>query len=173
MISKNIVALFFMITLAGKLNSAAAENFIIKKKTSGTPAHLSKDAIKEHMGDAVRDGLHLLFDNATHLIAIQKIDGAFLQETCALHEKIIVLQRKFSRIAESLIESHFVYKKNHKKRLETSLTLLQNSVATLKQTDEQLLIKAPTNMPKHLASISATLVSINEKITTDICLKGI
>lgn len=170
---RTIVALLLAITITTQPNRVIAEDFIIKKKPSSSPANLSKDAIKERMGDAVRDAIHLLFDNATHLVAIQKTQGVFLPEACALHEKIIGLERKFSRIAESLIENHFVYKKNHKKRLETSLTILQASVSAFKQTDEQLHTKTAANIQKHLASISATLTTINEKVATDTCLKGI
>lgn len=170
MMNKKIFFLFFLVSRASVIG-ASGENFIIKKKTSESALNLSKDAIKERMGDAVRDGLHLLFDNAENLLSLQKKSPNHSQEVYTLHERIIGLERKFSRIAESLIENHFVYKKNHKKRLNDSLETLQQSVTTLKSTCLQLKDSRATE--KDIASVNTELTSMNDKIATDICLKNI
>lgn len=168
--NKTIFFLLFLTSVVVHLKSSG-QNFIIKKKLAESSLNLSKDAIKERMGDAVRDALHLLFDNAENLVTFQKKLPNNSQEVCNLHEKVISLQRKFSRIAESLIENHFVYKKNHKKRLNDSLETLQQSVIVLKQTSLQL--KSSSFVEKDISSVSTELASINAKIAGDICLKNL
>lgn len=146
------------------------ETFIIKKQASENMAGLSKDAIKERMGEAVRESMHALFDNASCVVQIQKVASQPVAETCLLHEKIIVLQRKLSKIAESLIENHFVYKKNHKKRLEASLALLRTCELEFKQTKEQLETPSGVTQEK-VKEVTTKLAALETKLAADPCLK--
>jgi hypothetical protein len=148
-------------------------SFIIKQQTTEKMGALSKDAIKERMGEAVRESMHALLDTAASVVQTQLIGATPLATTCALHQKIIVLQRKLSRVAESLIDSHFVYKKNHKLRLEKSLALLRTCAFECKAAGDQLQAKANKESQKYIETLTTKFASLEAKLSTDICLKTI
>lgn len=149
------------------------KNFIIDKKKAVKKENLSKDAIKERMGEAVRDGMHALFDSAEELIKLQQKEPSAAKTACLAHTKVLGLQRKMSRIAESLLDSHFTYKKNHKKRLEQSLELLTTCVADVKKTNEEFKSSLHLESKKTLDSAVERLAGLESKLAADICLKHV
>ncbi|MBM3886673.1 hypothetical protein FJ364_01970 [Candidatus Dependentiae bacterium] len=150
-----------------------ASAFIISKEAQPKESNLSKDALKERMGESVREALYALFDSAASVVQTQRIGTVPLATTCALHEKIITLQRKLSRVAESLIDSHFVYKKNHKKRLEESLELLKSCALECKEAGSQLQKNAEKDSTKKIETITVAFTSLETKLSHDACLKTI
>lgn len=153
-------------------DKVAQESFIIKKQSDENTAKLSKNALKERMGEAVRESMHALFDNASCVVQIQKVQGSVAAESCELHEKIITLQRKFSNIAESLIEGNTVYKKKPKKNLEASLLLLRSCESEFKQAKTQLVVGA-AQTPAILKEVATKFALLQDKIEQDICLKTV
>lgn len=147
-------------------------SFIVKKQVVENTAKLSKDAIKERMGEAVRESMHSLFDNATCVVRVQKLNKQPLPATYTLHEKIIELQRKFSNIAESLIDKHSIYKKSNKKLLEASLVLLRTCETEFKETKEQL--EAATVVTQaQVKEVTTKLAVLETKLSEDDCLKAV
>lgn len=164
------LVLLLMLLFVGSSN---AENFIIKKQLKEDAANLSKDAIKARMGEAVREGMHALIDSASSLVVAQRLANIGLIESCALHEKIITLERKLSRVAESLIDGHFVYKKNHKKRLELSLDLLRSCALDCKDAHVRLQVKSVEELRKNVSFITTKFTSLESKLASDVCLRAV
>ena len=174
----SMIKKYLTLMLIGSVGVVFAEKmeqptFIIKDQTIEKMGTLSKDAIKERMGEAVRESMHALLDSAASVVQKQRIGTVPLATTCALHEKIIVLQRKLSRVAESLIDSHFVYKKNHKLRLEKSLALLRTCALEFKAAGDQLQAKTNEESQEYIETLTTKFASLESKLSTDICLKTI
>lgn len=166
------LALCFLLSNVGASQSDSP--FLLKKKPGKeSSATLSKDALKERMGEAVRDNLHALFDGAAALVKVQRSATANLASTCIVHEKIIELERKLSRIAESLVDNHYAYKKNHKKRLEESLSLLKTAVEDFKKNESQLRILESKNAAAVLEEVLNRLTLLEQKFAHDVCFKNI
>jgi hypothetical protein len=169
MVRKILVLVSLMVSVA----SLNANEFIIKKQTAENVAGLSKDALKERMGEAVRDSMHALLDSAQNVVQAQRAGAVPLTESCALHDKIIALQRKLSRVAESLIDSHFVYKKNHKKRLEASLNLLRTCAQECKDASTKLQAKTELEQRKNVDAVTVKFAALESKLSTDVCLRAV
>ena len=145
--------------------------FIIKKQPVENLKSLSKDAIKERMGEAVRDAMHALLDTSGSVTELQRTQAVPLEQSCALHKKINELLRTFSNIAESLIDGHYVYKKNHKVRLEASLTVVREGAQACKQAAADLAAHSAAEHDKKVVATTTTLAMLASKIAADPCLK--
>ncbi len=111
------------------LPAKTAENFIVQKSVDReSTKNLSKNGVKERMGESVRDGLHTLFDIAQSLVKIQRASKEVDNEILSIHDEVIGLQRTLSRVAEALVDDNPSLKngKVTKKQLEESLHLLQD-----------------------------------------------
>lgn len=168
-IRKLFIFLLFM-NASVLLGKKLEQSFFVAKKDVKNSS-LSKEAIKQRMGDAVREAVHLLFDNAATLVELQGNQNLAVDLSCKLHKKIIFLEKRMTRIAESLIDDHFVFKKNHKKRLEDSLNLLQVTVKECKKATEILAARNIEQNDVHV--VTKMFDDISDKLNVDACLKSI
>ena len=176
---RRVVSMCSVVVLLGTGVYAQAEqpaatgsaSFIIKKQSTENLKSLSKDAIKERMGEAVRDAMHALLDAGSSVVELQRTQAVPLEQSCTLHSKILGLLRTFSNIAESLIDGHYVYKKNHKVRLEKSLLIVRDGAQACKQAAADLAVSSSADRAQQVASTTTSLVALADNIAADPCLK--
>ena len=174
MVAPKDFLLLFCLLVGGLAASEKSSPFLLKKnQAKENSAALSKDALKERMGEAVRDNLHALFDGAAALVKVQRNAPTPVASAYTVHEKIIELERKLSRIAESLVDNHYAYKKNHKKRLEESLSLLKTAVEDFKKNESQLRTVDPKEAAAVLKEVLNRLTLLEQKFAHDACFKNI
>lgn len=148
-----------------------SNDFLLKKNTKENLGQLSKDALKERMGESVRESINILFDVSRNIVDILRLENVAVNSICDAQEKVIFLQKKLSKIAESLIDNHFVYKKNHKKRVEDSLNLLRVCLVDCK--DMRTLLKSDKSPLDKIKQIISVINSLESKFTSDACLRSI
>jgi hypothetical protein len=138
--------------------SKPQETFVLSKKQSKKIKGMSKDALKEHLGESTRNAFHAITELSSTvgslqlLLADQKIapekkqievensDKTLLQASFAVHRKagnfqvlVASMQKRFSHIIEKLVDNQAPFKKASKDLLSGAYKLMMQVDQDLKK----------------------------------------